>query len=143
MSRDVQAFVERAGLVFESEGMPRMAGRVLGYLMVCSPPQQSIAQLMEALQASNGSISTTTRFLEEQGYIQRIPVKGDRKDYFALPAGMAAKLLASALRGIESFRVLFDDALAFQPGPQRAALREARGLFDELAHVYAKLLASR
>lgn len=143
MSTSRTEFVEQAGLVFEREGMPRMAGRVLGHLMVCTPAEQSIAQLMHALGASNGSISTTTRFLESQGYVQRVVVHGDRKDYFALPDDVAAALLTAALRGIQAFHELFDRALALDAKSQRAAVRDARDLFDEIADAYRKMLKKR
>jgi DNA-binding transcriptional regulator GbsR (MarR family) len=143
MNTEITKFVEQAGLVFESEGMPRMAGRVLGYLMVCTPAEQSIAAMMEALQASNGSISTTTRFLESQGFLDRISVPGERKDYFALPPGVAATLLTSAQKSANTFTALFDRAITLtsKKGQQALpSLYEARDLFAFLAQEYPLLL---
>jgi len=110
MTHDPSAFVERAGLTFEAEGLPRMAGRILGHLMICGPPEQSIADLMDALKASNGSISTMTRYLENQGYIQRISVPGARRDYFALRSGVATEILASASASLIRLGALFEGA---------------------------------
>jgi DNA-binding transcriptional regulator GbsR (MarR family) len=143
MSAEISKFVEQAGLVFESEGMPRMAGRVLGYLMVCTPTEQSIASLMQALQASNGSISTTTRFLESQGFIDRISIAGQRKDYFALPPSVAVTLLTSAQKSASTFSNLFERAIALttQQGQEALpALYEARDLFAFLAQEYPQAL---
>lgn len=67
-----QFFAEDVGLVFENIGLPRMAGRVLGWLLVCDPPHQSMLELVEALSASKASISNTTRMLIEIGLIERI-----------------------------------------------------------------------
>lgn len=67
-------------------GTPRMVGRVLGWLLVCEPPEQSAAELAEFLQASKGSISTATRVLLRMGLIERSHARGERFDRFrALP----------------------------------------------------------
>ena len=143
MSTNAERFVERAGLVFEAEGLPRMAGRVLGHLMTCTPAEQSIASIMKAQQASNGSISTMTRLLESQGYIERLTFPGDRKDYFRLRPGAALAMLTGAQRSMDTLRQLFDAALALDAGqglPQEAALEEARDLFTFLAAEYPAIL---
>ena len=79
-----QQFVEEVGLVFEQTGLPRMAGRILGWLLISDPPHQSTDQLIEALMASRGSISTMTRHLIQIGLIERLSLPGVRRDYFRL-----------------------------------------------------------
>lgn len=34
-------FIEDVGLLLEESGLPRMAGRILGLLLICNPPHQS------------------------------------------------------------------------------------------------------
>ena len=75
-------FVEEVGILFEQTGMPRMAGRILGWLSVSDSPHQTTSDLAEALMASKGSISTMTRFLIRIGLIERISPLGQRRDYF-------------------------------------------------------------
>jgi hypothetical protein len=137
---EITEFIERAGVVFEAEGMPRMAGRVLGYLMVCTPPEQSIDSLMKALSASNGSISTTTRFLEGQGYIDRVSVRGHRKDYFALRTGVAITVLIHGQKSIANLGGLFAQAVALSGKSTRPAIEEAREFFEFLAEEYPAML---
>ena len=88
MNNNTQAeekhFVEDVGIVFEQTGLPRMAGRIFGWLLICDPPHQSTDQLTEALLASKGSISTTTRFLIQIGLIKRLSLPGVRHDYFRI-----------------------------------------------------------
>ena len=79
-----QNFVEEVGIVFEQTGMPRMAGRILGCLLISDPPHQSTDQLTKALMASKGSISTMTRLLIQIGLIERLSLPGVRHDYFRL-----------------------------------------------------------
>jgi len=77
-------FVEHVGIVFEQTGLPRMSGRILGWLLISDPPHQSMSQLVEALMASKGSISTSTRLLIQIGLIERLSLPGVRHDYFRL-----------------------------------------------------------
>ena len=77
-----QNFVEEVGITFEQTGMPRMAGRILGCLLIADPPHQSVDDLTNALMASKGSISTMTRFLIQVGLIERLSLPGVRHTYF-------------------------------------------------------------
>jgi DNA-binding transcriptional regulator GbsR (MarR family) len=77
-------FVAEIGLFFEAAGSTRMAGRMLGWLLVCDPPHQSAGQLAAALHASNGSISMTTRMLIQAGLVDRVSLRGDRRTYYRL-----------------------------------------------------------
>src|SRR5580693_10368182 len=78
-----ERFIESLGMQLELEaGAPRMVGRVLGWLLVCDPPEQSAAELAERLQASKGSISTATRLLLRMGMIERVRLRGERFDRF-------------------------------------------------------------
>jgi len=63
-------------------GTPRMVGRILGWLLICDPPEQSAGDLAEALQASKGSISTATRVLLRLGFVERVRFQGERFDRF-------------------------------------------------------------
>jgi DNA-binding transcriptional regulator GbsR (MarR family) len=105
-------FIEDISLYFEQMGMPRMAGRVLGVLLISDPLEQSIDDLCEVLQASKSSISTTTRLLTEMGLIERVAAPVPRRVYFQFKPGgwvvfmrMRLRLMASlhqiAERGLE------------------------------------------
>ena len=105
-------FVEEAGLVFEQTGLPRMAGRVLGWLLISEPPHQSTDELAEALMASKGSISTTTRHLIKCGLVERINLPGVRRDYFRIQAHTCQYLIIRGLIDeIKIFRQLAERGL--------------------------------
>lgn len=80
-------FIEDIGLFFEQIGMPRMAGRILGVLLISDPPAQSITQIGLTLQASKSSISIMARFLVEVGLIERVASPIPRRDYFRFKPG--------------------------------------------------------
>jgi DNA-binding transcriptional regulator GbsR (MarR family) len=79
-----KSFIEEVGVGFEQTGMPRMAGRVFGWLLIAAPPYQSPAELAEVLMASKGSISTTLHILLQVGLIERFVIPGVRHDHFRL-----------------------------------------------------------
>ncbi len=59
---------------------PPMAGRVLGYLLVCDPPDQTIAQLSDALLASRSAVTGALDVLERTDTIRRSRAAGERMD---------------------------------------------------------------
>lgn len=73
---DIMEFVEQMGGYFESRSLTRLAGRLLGWLLVCDPERQSSEELATALAASSGGISTNARMLIQFGFIERLAVAG-------------------------------------------------------------------
>jgi len=59
---------------------PPMVGRLLGYLSVCDPPEQTIGELSEALLASRSAITGAVKSLEAMHSISRSRTAGERMD---------------------------------------------------------------
>ncbi len=57
-----------------------MVGRVLGYLLVCEPRDQTIAELSDALLASRSAITGALSVLETIHAVQRSRAAGERSD---------------------------------------------------------------
>lgn len=104
-------FVEEVGIFFEQTGMPRMAGRILGWLMISNPPHQTTTELAEALLASKGSISTMTRLLIRIGIIERLSLPGQRRDHFRIKGGAWHQMLKDSLAQTTAFRQLIERGL--------------------------------
>ncbi|NEE04044.1 GbsR/MarR family transcriptional regulator [Phytoactinopolyspora halotolerans] len=88
-------YAEEIGMLFHERGWPRMEGRVLGYLVMSNAPHTSSADLIGALRASAGSISTATRNLAQAGFIKRVTVPGDRSHYFRVEDDVFGTFLAT------------------------------------------------
>jgi hypothetical protein len=74
-------FADHAGRLFARRyGMAPMVGRILGYLSVCDPREQSISELAEALLASRSAIAGAVNTLETLRLIQRSRAAGERMD---------------------------------------------------------------
>lgn len=82
MPRDEEiTFADHAGRFYARRyGFPPMVGRVIGYLLVCEPPAQSIAELSEALLASRSAITGALDMLERLHIVQRSRAAGERMD---------------------------------------------------------------
>jgi hypothetical protein len=61
-------------------GMAPMVGRLLGYLAICDPRDQSIAELAEALLASRSAIAGAINALDTLGLVRRSRAAGQRMD---------------------------------------------------------------
>jgi len=74
-------FADHAGRLYARRyGMAPMVGRLIGYLSLCEPREQSIAELAEALLASRSAIAGAVNTLETLGIIRRSRAAGDRMD---------------------------------------------------------------
>src|SRR5438552_8988876 len=122
-------FVEEMGQSLDSIGMTPMAGRMWGFLLICEPPEQTAAQIAEALHASRGAISGTARLLAGPGLIRRSTRPGDRREYFSAPAEALDSMLASAGAIYRQMREMAERGLAAtaaRPPEARARLLEFR-----------------
>lgn len=81
---ELRQFVEDFALVYERWDLPRVGAKILGFLLVCDPPEKTQPELAEYLGASKGSISTMTRLLEQLGMLERVSVPGERKTRYRI-----------------------------------------------------------
>ncbi|WP_238625563.1 GbsR/MarR family transcriptional regulator [Aggregatilinea lenta] len=132
MPESKQAYAEEVGLYFEHLGLTRMAGRILGWLMVCDPPHQTINELADALQASKGSISTMTRALIQMGIVERFGIPGQRRDLFRVRSGGWAAVVEGGVDEYARFRQLAERGLGLledEPPEARARLEDMRDVY--------------
>jgi DNA-binding transcriptional regulator GbsR (MarR family) len=117
-------FVERVGRWWESLSGSRTAGRILGWLMICEPPHQSSADLVEALSISAGSVSTLIRQLEMIDLVERVTFPGDRSTYFQLPKNVWSKMMWGEQARIREMARLGDDAADVMPSHRTDRITE-------------------
>jgi MarR family len=74
-------FADHAGRFYARRyGMAPVVGRLIGYLAVCDPREQSISELAEALLASRSAIAGAVKALETLRLVQRSRAAGERMD---------------------------------------------------------------
>ncbi len=104
-------FSERMGRLSENQGHPRMLGRVVGYLMVCDPPHQTIAQIARALKASNSAVHAVVRALMDKAILDKVTFPGERSAYYRIPEDAATRMFRNSLPNITALRQLAEDGL--------------------------------
>lgn len=138
-------FIEDIGLFFEQMGMPRMAGRILGALLISDPPAQSIIDLALKLKASKSSISIMARLLVEDGLVERVASPIPRRDYYRFkPGGWVLYMrqwmgLMSALHQITERGL---DLMQSRPEEMRDRLQEAHDMFSNIEEKFPAILDS-
>jgi DNA-binding transcriptional regulator GbsR (MarR family) len=71
MEAQTAHFIERMGLALEADGLPRIAGRIFGLLLV-SEDACSLDDLACDLKVSKASVSTNARMLEQRAVLERV-----------------------------------------------------------------------
>ena len=139
-------FVEDFSLYFEQMGYPRMAGRILGWLLICDPPVQSAGELADALGASKGSLSTMTRLLIQVGLIERAGLPGRRRDYFRIKSGAWPQLIKAQMQSMTGLHQMVERGLTMltvaegRDPESTQRLREAHDLYAFLERELPALL---
>jgi DNA-binding transcriptional regulator GbsR (MarR family) len=103
--------VEEFGIYFEKVGLQRMAGRIIGWLLICDPPHQTMQELCDALQASKSAVSVATRQLIALYLIERISLPGQRRDYFRASSDMWNRSFRARMHQLTELRELAERGL--------------------------------
>jgi len=141
----VTRFIEQMGLSAQTDGVPRIAGRIFGYFVINGGPI-SFTQLAQELQVSRASVSTNVRILASIGFIERVALPGDRQDYYQLAASPFLRMIESYLLRMQRMQGILGAAIRnipqdMQDTHQRlrqmdhfyeVAVRSNRQLLDEL-----------
>ena len=93
----------------ENDGLPRIAGRIFGLLLV-TPGECSLDDMADTLGVSKASISTDARRLEQLGIVVRTSRPGDRRDYYAVAPNALQQSLEIRTRAMRKFQELLRDA---------------------------------
>lgn len=130
-----QQFVDTMGLALEAAGLPRLAGRILAWLLICEPPAQSLGEMTAALKASKGAVSQMVRLLAERGLIEQVPGPHARRDYYRFKPGGWVAYLQQWLDHLRTLHALSEHGLTLlaHPTPEnQQRLLEAHDLFSAL-----------
>ena len=137
-------FLEEVGIVFEKTGLPRMAGRLFGWLLISDPPYQSPSELAEVLKASKGSVSTNVRLLMQIGLIDRFVIPGERHDHYRLREDALRRTVQHGLEDeIKMFLELAERGLELmqgEPSVRRAWLEQMQDKYRFLAEEFPLLM---
>lgn len=133
-------WVERvATYLNDQDRLPLIAGRVLGWLLVCDPPEQSAKQIAEAVGASRASLTTNLRLLTSIGFLQKLTRPGEPTAYYRARDDAFAQMLRKQAESVAEFTDITRDGMALvgESSARAERIRHAHEVFDWLAKVFA------
>ena len=136
----VNEWVERVAAAFSLHfGLPPITGRILGWLLICDPPEQSAGEIAEAIGASRASLTSSMRLLTVGNLVRRRTRPGDRTTWFRIDDDAWEKVIRQRIAGMASLREITEDAMALVgPDTERASrVRAAHDFFGWLAEAFA------
>lgn len=135
-------YADEIGLYFENYGLPRIPGRILGWLLVCEPPHQTAEELAEQLDISRGSVSMAMKMLAANKAVVRHAVPGSRRTHWKLRPGFWLDEAAEKAKQAREWIKQTDrglDLLADAPPESRRRLEEAKDMYTFLAEQYERI----
>lgn len=105
-----EILVQRLGIHYEREGLPRIAGQVFALLLLSEPPL-TLDDLAETLRVSKGSASTNVRLLERMGAARRVSRSGDRRDWWQVREDLTRARFRVAVQGIQDMQDVLEEVL--------------------------------
>jgi DNA-binding transcriptional regulator GbsR (MarR family) len=134
MDAKTAGFIDRMGLALESEGLPRIAGRIFGLLLV-SEDCRSLDEIATQLHVSKASVSTNARLLEQRGVLERNSRPSDRRDYYRVQPDLFSHTMAQRLQRWQRFHEAIGDARTKLP----IRSRKVRKRLDDYDSAYTFL----
>jgi DNA-binding transcriptional regulator GbsR (MarR family) len=123
------------GLALESDGLPRIAGRIFGFLLV-SEDARSLDDLASELRVSKASVSTNARMLDQRGVLERISRPGDRRDYYRVPPDLFSHTMAQRVARWQRFHEAIGAARTSLPIQSREVLERLEEYEEASAFMY-------
>lgn len=134
------AWVERiAKYCADQDGLPLIAGRILGWLTVCDPPEQTAGEISEAIGASRASLTTNLRLLRSVGFVSQITKPANRTVYYLVDEHAWEKVVQRQVASLTSLGEIMRDGVELVGGATRrgARVRAAHDVFAWLEKVFA------
>ncbi|MEO3806962.1 transcriptional regulator [Nonomuraea sp. B1E8] len=131
-------WAEQVAMHLARDGVPPIAGRILGWLMVCDPPEQSAGQISTTIGASRASLTMNLRLLTGMGFLTWRTRPGDRTMYYRMADDAWQAVVRQQVAGIASFLDITRQGLDLVgPDDERAArVHQAHATFAWMAKVF-------
>jgi DNA-binding transcriptional regulator GbsR (MarR family) len=141
----IQSWIERVAAAFGQHfGLPPITGRILGWLLICDPPEQSAGEIADAIGASRASLTTSMRLLTVGELVRRRTRPGERTTYFRIDDDAWEKVIRQRIAAMASLRDITRDAMALvgRDSERATRVRAAHAFFGRLSECFAALQKS-
>ncbi|MBP2479573.1 hypothetical protein JOF53_008445 [Crossiella equi] len=131
-------WVERVAAFLTADGIPPIAGRILGWLMICDPPEQSAAEISVAIGASRASLTTNLRMLLTLQLLIRRTKPGERTAYYQVDEQAWITVVRRQIASLATFTSITADGLdLIGPDSSRATrILAAQRVFTWMTEVF-------
>ncbi len=143
LSQDKLAFIEHIALYYENYGIPRIAGRMFGLMLLNTQPL-SAEQLSQLLNASLSSISTNIRALITNGWVEKVTLPGDRVTYYQFSPQAWEKVMERRKQSFAPLKAIADRMSAVLPSddPAHQQLQQLSDWTNLMMQHYDTLIAA-
>lgn len=133
---------QELGELFDASGWPRLAGRLMGELLLADPPYLSTTELCDRLGTSKGHLSSTMKLLVLGGLVERFGVPGSRMDHYRVPPDAFVRAVQHSVEPMSRLADLADRAaVRLTPGSLVAEqVTQMRDLYRFLAGKFPALI---
>jgi DNA-binding transcriptional ArsR family regulator len=138
--KQILAWVERIATFFtERNGWPPITGRILGWLLICEPPEQSAGEIAEAIGASRASLTSTMRLLTALELVRRRTRPGARTAFYRIEDGAWERLVRQRVVAMTELCGIAEAGMRLfrADSPRAARLQEAHDVFRWLGELLA------
>jgi DNA-binding transcriptional regulator GbsR (MarR family) len=138
-----ETFVEEFGAMSMEMGAPRTMARIIAWMLVCDPPDQSSKDLQVALRLSAAAVSSEARMLIGAGILERTTRAGERRIFYRLRSGTWDGVLEARLRLLVRIREVTERGLLLAGDEADARLRDVRDIYEWFVEELEELLRTR
>jgi len=139
----LQRFIDEVGLYGERAGLPLLAGRILGWLLIADPPLQPLHKIAAGLGTTKGIIGLAAQPLVHLQIVELVSPPGDEHQYFRLRLAGWSRMVLHQLSEVAAFGALAEHGLALleDASPERRErLLHVRDLYASLESALPGLL---
>ncbi|WDR01434.1 hypothetical protein PSQ19_11510 [Devosia algicola] len=129
--QQIDDFIEMMGLITQTDGGPRIAGRIFGLLLIEGGPM-TLQAMADRLKISKASASTNARLLADRSVVRLTSRPGERQDLYEIEPNPYQNMIEGLSAGYrKTAKKLVDAERAF---PEN--MTDAKTRIRELSHFY-------
>lgn len=137
-----RAFVEEFGMFYETFGLTRMVGRIIGFLVINNDPL-SMGDLVDAIGTTKSAVSVSLKELLQMRLLSRKSKPGSRRDYYELKSDFSERILIYQSQNYTGFKWVAEEGLSLLDASDKEAkdrLIRLQRLFQFLESAIPKVL---